>query len=149
MKPSVQHPWQLELDSEERSVVSHHDLVAQLAEAQMRNQGRLALSEVLGPTPLWKRLFGAKFVARGHFSMEWCNQVASLIFLDENWSEYRAIDGSAPIAASEEERLYIAHGEKRPHPIEECMSRERAFRAITESIESCARPAWLQYRVVG
>jgi hypothetical protein len=148
MGPSPDHPWLLELNELELPVVSRSGLLDQIKVAQSLGHGRLVLSSVIGQAPLWKRLLGAKNESRGHFAVEWFNQVASLIFLDENWSEYRAIDGAGPIEASDEERTQVAHGEVKPHPKAECLSKERAFRAIAESLESDARPAWLQYRVV-
>lgn len=148
MIPSAERPWQLELNGQECPVVSPRDLADQLTKAQQLDQGRLVLSAVTRPAPLWKRAFGTKYVSRGFFAVEWFGQVASLIFLDDDWSEYRAIDSSAPVKASEDERSQVAHGEVTPPPQDECMSKERAFQAIAESIEASDRPNWLHYRVV-
>jgi hypothetical protein len=148
MQPGANHPWQLELNDEEHPIFSFHELAERVDAARQLSKGRLVLSEVIGPAPLWKRALGTKQVSRGYFAVEWFNQVASLIFLDENWSEYRALDRSVPVAASEEERSHVSHGEAKPAPLEECMAKERAFIAIAESLESSARPVWLQYRVV-
>ena len=149
MQPSKDHPWQLELNDEEHQVFSLQDIAQKVDAARQLREGRLVLTEIVEPAPLWKRVLGTKNVARGHFAVEWSNEVASLIFLDENWSEHRVLDRSASIEATEVERSRVSPGEAKPAPLEECMTKERAFRAIAESLEATALPAWLQYRVVG
>lgn len=149
MQPGINHPWSLELNGDEFPIFSFRDLAERLEAARQLVQGRLALSEVIGPAPLWKRAFGAKQVARCHFAVEWSHEFACLIFFDENWSEYRALDTSVPVDASEEERTHISHGEAKAALPEECMTKERAFQAIAESLQTSTRPTWLQYRFVG
>ena len=149
MQLSTAHPWQLELNDEEHQVFSLRDIAERVEMARQLREGRLVLTEVVGPAPLWKRVLGTKNVARGYFAVEWSNEVACLIFLDENWSEHRVLDKSAPIEATDEELQRVSHGEAKPAPLEECMTKERAFRAIAESLEATSLPAWLQYRVVG
>ena len=81
-------------------------------------------------------------------AIEWHGAYASLIFHDDAWSEYRAIDSTRPVSATEEERRRIAHGELAPHPASECMEKARAFEAISEFIINRTRPNWLTYRHV-
>jgi hypothetical protein len=74
--------------------------------------------------------------------------VAALIFLDDAWSEYRAIDVERPVQPSEDVRKRTSHGEFLPYPIGECMSVERAFAAIAHYVAEGERPPWLTYRYV-
>lgn len=140
--------WEIELNEVDSTVSSLKALVEQLALAERLPQGRLALSADAGPRPLWQRILGARRWVDIFFAVEWYGEYASLIFLDENGSEYRALDHVAPVSPSEEVRTKIAHGEIRPHLIEECMGKDRAFTAIREFLQSGERPAWLRYRYV-
>ncbi|WP_435105916.1 Imm1 family immunity protein [Arhodomonas sp. AD133] len=141
--------WLYELDEEDNVARSRAELDQVLGRAEAMPSGRLWVGVDGGPRPWWHRLVGLqpRFV-EALLSVEWAADYASLIFHDENWSEYRAMDEALVVQPDEQVRARIAHGEARPHPVEECMHRERAFKAIRELIDTGARPEWLSYRVV-
>jgi hypothetical protein len=78
----------------------------------------------------------------------WDSGVASLTFLDDAWSEYRASDGTRRGTPREEVRIKIAHGEPIPHPVEQCMEKARAFVAMREFLTQGKRPDWLTYKYI-
>jgi hypothetical protein len=75
---------------------------------------------------------------------------AAITFLDENWSEYRAIDPEQPSHASKEIRLRIAmsQGEWTPLEAEYCLNFSRALEAIRYFAKEASRPDWLSYKYV-
>jgi hypothetical protein len=93
-------------------------------------------------------LLGAKRNVTPCFAVEWNSGYASLIFLDDAWSEYWAIDGTRRVAPDEAVRRNIAHGEAEPHPIAECMEKARAFAAMRQFILQGNCPDWLTYKYV-
>jgi hypothetical protein len=82
------------------------------------------------------------------FALEWHNQIANLIFHDEKWSEYRAIDKENLVYAIEHDRLKVAQGEKIAPLNEECISKQRALAAVSEYLQNNKRPSWLGYNFV-
>jgi hypothetical protein len=151
MESIISGPWQISLnDGDDVPAATMAELKEHIANAERLEGGTLAVYADGGPRPWWHRLFGLqrRFVLC-YFMLEWCGDYASLMFLDENWSEYRAIDEAHPVNPSEEIRVKIAHGEVIPHPVNECMKKERAFAAVRAFLDSGLRPEWLKYRFVG
>jgi hypothetical protein len=147
--PLLSRPsWELQIGESERSFSSIDELRTRIAATESMAIGKMSLCADAGARPLWKRILGAKRYTEFFFALEWFEQYASLIFLDEDASEYRAIDHQHPVSAPENARLKIAHGELRPHPSNECMSKARAFYAIAEYLQTGDRPAWLKYNIV-
>jgi len=141
--------WFVELNDDEQSTSSFDKINNIAKRAEEMVSGRLWVGKDGGPRPWWHRLLGLQNrYVDSLFALEWHEQIASLIFHDENWSEYRAIDKERPVNADEALRKKIAHGEVRPHPIEECMSKERAFSAANEYLKNSNRPKWLEYHFV-
>ena len=141
--------WIAEVNDVDTRFRTKDDLIAHLSTLEPLAAGSLSVQVDRGPTKGWLRfLGGAKRDIEPCFTVEWAGSYASLIFHDDAWSEYRAIDHEQPVVASEDERRKIAHGELAPHPTEECMAKTRAFVAIREFLESGARPNWLRYRYV-
>jgi hypothetical protein len=141
--------WIIEVDDVETRYPTRAALLAALSDMQRRSSGSVAVMIDAGPVEGWRRfLGGAKRVIVPCFAIEWEDRYASLIFHDEAWSEYRAIDSQRPVAPDETTRTRIAHGELTPYPIEECMDKARAFDAVREFITTDARPPWLSYRYV-
>lgn len=141
--------WLYKLNDEENVAYSRSELIQLLNRAEGMSSGRLWLGVDGGLRPWWHRLLGSQpRYVDALLSVEWADDYASLIFHDESWSEYRAVDREAPVKPSEEIKLKISHGEMKPHPAEECMQRDRAFKAIRELLDSHVRPAWLSYRFV-
>lgn len=140
--------WILELDDEPASVASLEDLRARVRAAESLESGRLRLRADAGPRPFWHRLFGASRYSDFFFAVEWFGDYALLIFLDGNASEYRSLDTAQPVTPTEAVRREIAHGGVEPAPVEECMLKARAFRAVAEFLHSGERPRWLEYRLV-
>jgi len=142
-------PWIVESNGVDDMVATMDDVSRQLSVAEQSAEGSLSICADLGPRPLWQRILGAKRNVISYFMLEWADGYASLIFHDEKWSEFRAIDKEHPVAPSESTRLKMAHGELRPHPIEECMEKKRAFDAVRHLLQTGERPSWLSYRYVG
>ena len=140
--------WNFELNDENRVLASAQEVSKAIESCRRLDRGGLSLSYDDGPRPLWHRFFGATRYVSGFASIEWADGVASLIFLDDNWSEYRAIDKEVPVNASEAVRRAISHGEPCPHPADECIGKGRAFQALQEALESGVHPGWLTYRFV-
>jgi len=150
MNTELESPWFLDLNEKERSFASIDLLLSAIDQAEGIESGRLWAGEDGGPQPWWQKLFGGnKRYVDALFSVEFYKDTASLIFHDENWSEYRAIDKKVPVNVNQEVRLKIAHGELNPHPIEECMEKDRAFKAIKEYLKTGSRPSWMEYHYVG
>lgn len=117
---------------------------------QQHRTGSLTLDEDIGGRSwLSRTVLGLHpRILQMHLSLEWCDEVASLIFFDDAGSEHRAMDPSHPIQASEEIRTAIAHGEPAPHPSNECLELDRARKAIEEWLRTGQRPGWLRYEYV-
>ena len=73
---------------------------------------------------------------------------AVLTFLDDAWSEYRALDPQQRISVSEAVRMKLSCGEPTPAPPEVCLAPERAFEAAKHYLMQGERPEWLTYRYV-
>jgi hypothetical protein len=143
-------PWKVELNDVNSEAHSLAEIDVILSRAGSMQRGRLWVGKDGGPRPWWHRFLGTQpRYVDSLFSLEWCDQYACLIFHDENWSEYRAIDEAVPVAPNEETRLVISHGEAKPSPVDECMKKDRAMIAVRECLVQNSRPSWLKYRYVG
>jgi hypothetical protein len=140
--------WLVELNDTAPQVNSLAELIKKIQEAEQMGSGRLSVCVDGGPCPWWERFLGKKRNVDSLFALEWHGEYASLIFHDENWSEYRAMDKDSPVQPEEKIRVKIAHGEAALHPVDECMSRSRAFTAARSFLESGVRPDWLAYRFI-
>jgi hypothetical protein len=151
MEPDIAISYIVELDDEE-------EVRLETAEEVCRFLDRIA-SEV--DADFWvlidrgrrpsrvKRLFGlSERVLTPCFHLQKVGEVAFLIFLDDNWSEYRTLDPERPTDVSEETRLKLSGGEPTPVDPEECMTAARAFVAAHHYIMSGKRPEWMSYRYV-
>jgi len=140
--------WLVELNEQELSV-SPEDVGTLLANAKKLSEGKLWIGKDGGPRPWWHRFLGTpKRYVDSLFSLEWYSGGATLIFHDENWSEYRVLKPSGGQSFPENIRKKISHGEPKPAPDEECIETEQAFRAISEALNKGCRPSWLEYRFV-
>ena len=137
--------WLVEVNDTNPQVNSFADLMKQIEKAEQMEAGRLSVCIDRGPCTWWQRFLGKKRDVDSLFALEWDSEYASLIFHDENWSEYRALDKDHPVQPDEKIRVRIAHGEVKPHPLEECMNKRRAFIAVESFLESGCRPDWLAY----
>lgn len=140
--------WQAELNDSQVTIHTAQQLVDFLNRAESLPSGTLSLSADAGPRPWWERLFGAKRFVVSFFAMDWSQDCASLIFHDENGSEYRVLDLDHPVTPDDSVRRQIAHGELTPHPIDECLTKERAFAGVRYFVSSGQRPEWFDYRYV-
>jgi hypothetical protein len=109
--------------------------------------GRIDVDEDIGGRSWFSKfIFGMNpRIIQMHFTLEWYEDTASLIFFDGAGSEYRVKDSEFLIEPTEEIRNKIAHGEPKPYPIEECLSLQRALKAIEEYLKSGERPDWINY----
>jgi hypothetical protein len=82
------------------------------------------------------------------FILQKAGGAAAITFLDEAWSEYRAIDPDRPVGIGEDVRMQLSFGEPTPADPEVCMSADRAFAAARHYLLHGARPEWLSYRFV-
>ena len=130
-------------DLDDPVVVEDHIL-----EVLDRSKGRLSLYADGGDRPFWHRLFGAKIWVVGYFSVEWCNDIAALMFLDENASEYRAVDREAAPDYSQSDHDRIRFGDDEPIDRRFIMSTTRAKEAIEQFLKTSQRPSWLDYEFV-
>lgn len=140
--------WIIELNEVDSRIEKLAELSAHIDGAESLPQGSLSIYSDVGPRPLWQRMFGAKRIVVSYFSLEWYAEFASLIFHDDDWSEFRSLDQECPVAPPSDVRLKIAHGELKPHPQEECLMKSRAFEAVRAFIACGDRPSWLTYRFV-
>lgn len=103
-----------------------------------------------GRRPSWiKRLFGrSERLVTPCFYLQKAGEVAALTFLDDAWSEFRAVDADRPVEASEEVRRKLSGGEPTPADPEVCMTATRAFAAARHYLLNGARPDWMSYRYV-
>ena len=142
-------PWYFELNDEDHVFASAREATDAVQACQDLAQGRLSISYDDGPRPRWQRFFGlAPRYVSVFAALEWADGFASLIFLDDNWSEYRVLDDKNPVTPSDDIRARIAHGESFPCLANECMDKVRAFQALQEALQTGARPGWLSYRFV-
>lgn len=144
--------WIVEINNDEtdaRVFASAEALRAFIAASRTAAAGQLAGFLDCGPAPWWERFLGGGSRKQNpRFAIEWYGEFASLIFLDDNASEYRVLDHEQPVDPPDAIRLHLAHGELQPHPSEQCMRAVRAWDALNEFIERGVRPAWLTYRYV-
>jgi hypothetical protein len=148
MSTDAREAWIADSDGVETRFDSKEQITAHLSSLEQQARGRVSIKIDHGPIRGWRRFLGMKRDVTPCFAVEWDSDYASLIFLDDAWSEYRAIDGAHPVVPSEEVRRNIAHGELRPHPIAECMEKARAFAAIRDFLSRGSRPDWLTYEYV-
>ncbi len=115
-----------------------------------KNQdGRVELVEDMGPRSWIGRFFGlSQRIYQNHLFIEWFEDIASLIFIDDADSEHRAKSTGDEKIKTEEKRRHIAHGELEPHPIDQCMPVTEATRAIDDYLKSMKRPDWIDYEYV-
>ncbi len=96
-----------------------------------------------------RRLFGfSERSVTPCFQLQKCGDTATLTFLDEHWSEYRALDPHRPAAVRDEVRRRLSGGELTPADPEECMTAARALDAARDFLLNGSRPDWLSYRYV-
>jgi hypothetical protein len=148
MNLPVEAEWIAEFDGVETRFPSKDQLAGYLASLNTRPTGCVSVLIDRGPVRGWRGLLGPKRDVVSCFSVEWDGAYASLIFHDNAWSEYRAIDHERPVWPTDDERRKIAHGELTPPPQDECMDKTRAFTAISEFLRIGARPGWLSYKYV-
>ncbi len=113
-----------------------------------RSKGRLSLYADGGDRPFWHRLFGARIWVVGYFSVEWYNGIAALMFLDDNMSEYRAVDRQPVLDYSQSDHNRIRFGGDEPIDRRFTMSTTRAKEAIKQFLQTSRRPSWLDYELV-
>lgn len=80
--------------------------------------GELNITADIGPRPWWHQLFGARRYVWIYFIMSWKADTASLTFMDEDGAEY------------------VATG---------TLTKEQAFTAVREFLDTGERPANLAY----
>lgn len=142
-------PWYFELNEKDHVFSSAREVADAAHACQDLVHGRLSISYDDGPRPRWRRFLGlAPRYISGFAALEWTDDFASLIFLDNNWSEYRVLDEKNPVAPPAAVRTKISHGELLPCPANECMDKARAFQALQEALQTGAHPGWLSYRFV-
>lgn len=142
--------WTVEFDDDSRTLSQKVDVLPWVSRlVSDHSAGRIVISEDVGGRSWFSRFLGLhpRFLQM-HLALEWSNGVASLIFLDDAASEYRARDVEQPIRADENTRKAIAHGELKAHPFDECMALQRARAAVEEYLQTGVRPKWLQYAYV-
>ena len=141
--------WIVEVNDDDTRLRTVSEVLDHLGRLEAQPSGKAAVMIDRGPVSGWKRfLGGAKRDISPCFAVEWDGPYASLIFHDDAWSEYRVMDEARPVQATEETRKRIAHGEPAPHPVAECMEKQRAFEAIRQYVRELTRPGWLKYRYV-
>ena len=148
MKNGDADRWVVDVDEVKTVLDTPDDVRRHVDTLAEQPSGRIFVFVDHGPTRRWERFLGLKRDISPCLTIEWHGPYASLIFHDDAASEYRAIDPTRPVSATEEERSRIAHGEPVPHPADECMEKARAFEAIAEFIVNHRRPTWLMYRYV-
>jgi len=141
--------WFVEINEEEKEFPSIAEVLEILKSVENLETCKVWVGKDGGQRPWWHRLLGTqKRFVDSLFALEWHNQIANLIFHDENWSEYRAIDQENPVSAREHDRLKVAQGEKIAPSNEECISKQRALAAVREYLQNNKRPTWLGYNFV-
>ena len=149
MHTSATGDWYLECGEEERVFNSVEALSEAIGACELNARGRLVISRDAGPRPRWQRIFGlAPRYRVGFLSLDWSGDFARLIFLDDNGSEYRAVDCRHPVVAPEAIRAQLGDGDVRSCPADECMGTARAFRAVLYAVRKGQRTVWLGYRFV-
>lgn len=140
----------LEIDGGETELFVQFEAVMKRALAAIeRPAGQITLTADAGDRPILHRLLGAKIWVAGLFSVEWSNNVAALFFLDENMSEYRAIDKESPVAPwSRADRSQLRFGENEPIDERYLLSKSRATKALESFLETSKRPSWLDFEFI-
>lgn len=125
-----------------------------LAELEQRSEGQLDVFKYYGKTrlPWWERLLLLgewRLHTTPCFMLFWADDCATLMFSDEESSEYVAYDHQHYIDdAPEELRIRLNFGELTPAPPNQCLQKSRAFEAVREFLDTEARPEWLSYKYV-
>ena len=148
MSLPVDAEWIAEFNEVETRFPTMDQLAAYLASLQNGPSGRVSVLIDRGSVRGRLGFLGRKRDVMSCSCVEWDGAYASLIFHDEAWSEYRAIDHDCPVWPTDVERRKIAHGELTPPPQNECMDKVRAFTAIRDFLHIGARPGWLSYKYV-
>lgn len=131
------------------------ELKAFLLQVEQTQEGGIFVSKDYGKRPVkgwWRRLFlGSEVWEREPcFTIYWYSDYATLSFEDRGYI-YHAIDHPMyqPGDIPEEIRVRLNNDEPTPAPMEECLLKQRAFKAVHEFIDTGNRPSWLSYRKVG
>lgn len=80
------------------------------------------------------------------FKLQKAGDVAAFIFLDDAWSEYRAMDPDGLDGIGEDVGLKLSGGEPTPADPTVCMTAGRAFATARHYPLRGTRPDWLRYR---
>jgi hypothetical protein len=97
---------------------------------------------------LWRLLGYNAQVLTPCFHLEKAGEFAALTFLDDAWSEYRAVDPDRGVEAPVEVRLKLSGGEPNPASPEICFSAEKALAAAKHFLLEGKKPNWLTYQFV-
>lgn len=139
----------LSIGEDEFTLAIYSDVISEIKKALDEPDGKLSLAADGGSRPLWQRfIFGADKYVHLYFMYEWSGNVSSLIFYDENVSEYRAFSNKRIINLSESDRSQINFGDKTPIEDFLCISKEETQKAIYEFLDTGDRPCWLKYQFV-
>lgn len=141
-------PWFVEVGDVRHVVDTAAQAIPIVTDAFTRPRGRIDISHDDGARPWWQRFLGAspRYVS-GFAAIEWADDFACLIFLDDTWSEYRVVDAQSPVQVPPGIRTEIAHGESTT-PDRHCMRKQRGVDGLLEALRTGVRPAWLSYDVV-
>jgi hypothetical protein len=71
---------------------------------------------------------------------------STIIFLDEDHNEYRAINSEYTGPSTAKVEFIIDTGEQSVHPADECFSPDNAIKAVLYFFQYGKRPDWLDYR---
>ena len=140
--------WFVELNSVRTVTNSVNEIQSLILSAESFQCGRLWLGRNGGHRPWWHRLFGLTRFTDSLFALEWFDNYASLIFYDENDSEFRALDQESLISISDETKSRISHGNTELISNAECIHKQRAFKAIQAFLDKNEKSKWFEYRFV-
>lgn len=140
--------WLFSLNEEKYPTNSLQELQSLLVSASENASGTIWLESDGGRRSRWGTFFTglAPQIYIPHFFLAWYGHHAALIFHDEDWSEYRAVDPIYPTNPSNDIRASIMPPDV--VCVQECLLKTRAFAAAREYLIKGERPTWMKYRYV-
>jgi hypothetical protein len=136
---------------------SSFQVTKKLQELEELDDGSIAVSKTYGhkKDSWFKKVFVASHPTAFQilFIIQWHLDWGSIVFLDSNAGEYRALQQVAGDTVNRDyvpENVLVAlsGGEPTPLPRNECLEKCQAFKAAFEYIGTDRRPDWLEYKHV-
>tara|TARA_Y100000034_G_scaffold136291_1_gene212014 strand:- start:40 stop:480 length:441 start_codon:yes stop_codon:yes gene_type:complete len=134
--------WFLQIDDIHFTLHSLTEVKNKIAECKNRDKGAIQFSADDGKRPFLHRILGLKRYIRAYFAIEWNDNVAMLIFYDENWSEFRLKASEKMLVENDNFELF---GEVATIMEKYLLNKDYAFEIIRSFLNEGLLPSYLEF----